>query len=356
MPMDRRLAPVVAALLLLASLAVAGSTSGPNGRGLRFAGVPIPSYNPSLGWGIGAMVSANYRLAPADTLSPPSTTMLFGFYAENRSWAYGLFQQVYLAENTWRGDLALGKAGINFQTYLEDPGGLGGGFLDYSTDNLFLRLRGYRALTAGLFLGLIFQYRDAYLGLPDLPGDPSRRTIFRSLGVAASYDTRPNVFNPRDGWFVDVAFRPYGDLLGNDRRFQVLDLEGSRYQPLAEHTTLAANLRVQAGFGDVPFEEQAIVGQRSLRGYSTGRHRDDQVYTAQLELRRRVWNRWGGVVFGGLGWAAPDLAGVRVADTLGSIGLGLRYLMITEYDINVGVDLAWGDEERVFYFRIGEAF
>ena len=351
-----------ATILLLATLltspaAATTETTGPDPGGIKFAGVPIPSYNPSFGWGIGALVSANYRIARSDTLSPPSTTMLFGFYAQNESWAYGIFQQIYLADNTWRGDFALGKAGINFQFYLDDPGSNGdGSFQDYATDNLFIRLRWYRAVVPNVFLGLMYQYRDAYLTLPGVPTDPSRRTIFRTLGLATNYDTRDNTFNARNGWFVDASFQPFSEFMGNDPVFQIVDATTSKYHELSERSVLAANLWIQAGFGAVPFEEQAVVGQRNLRGYSTGKYRNDQVYTAQIEYRHSIHGRWGSVAFAGVGWATPELSVLQISETLGSIGFGVRYRMITEYDINVGMDIAWGNEERVFYFRIGEAF
>ena len=44
-------------------------------------------------------VAGYYRLSEADTISPESMTTLFGFYAENKTWAAGAFQQFYIDED-----------------------------------------------------------------------------------------------------------------------------------------------------------------------------------------------------------------------------------------------------------------
>jgi len=325
-----------------------------SGKKVRFAAIPIPNYNPTFGWGIGAMVAGYYKLSSEDLISPPSSTMLFGFYAENKTSVYGFFQQLYMKEDTWRADFGLGDAGINFQFYMDDPSG--GNFQQYANANLFMRGRVFREVLDDVYLGLVYQYRDSYLTLPEYPGLVDKSSLYRSLGLAASYDTRPNVFNPPSGWYADFGFLPYDLIISSPQEFQTLNLTLSKYQSMPAGSVLAFNTTIDVGFGDVPFEEQAVVGVRNLRGYSTGKYREDQVYTFQAEYRRRFWRRLGGVAFAGAGWAAPEIKDLRIADTLGSVGLGLRYLMITEYDINVGVDLAWGNEERVFYFKIGEAF
>jgi len=57
-----------------------------------------------------------------------------------------------------------------------------------------------------------------------------------------------------------------------------------------------------------------------------------------------------------LGWAFDSISQISTNDALPSIGTGIRYMMISSYKINVGVDVAAGKDETVLYFRIGEAF
>ncbi len=68
----------------------------------KLAAVPIPAYSESFGWSIGLVVAGFYKVNSADTISPESVTALFGFYAENKTWAAGFYQQFYLDEDMWR--------------------------------------------------------------------------------------------------------------------------------------------------------------------------------------------------------------------------------------------------------------
>ena len=48
---------ILVTTLLDSPAAASSQTTDPDPGGIKFAGVPIPSYNPSFGWGIGALVS-----------------------------------------------------------------------------------------------------------------------------------------------------------------------------------------------------------------------------------------------------------------------------------------------------------
>ena len=47
---------------------------------------------------------------------------------------------------------------------------------------------------------------------------------------------------------------------------------------------------------------------------------------------------------------------IHPQDTLPGAGVGLHYMMIPQYRINVGIDFAVGKDDTAFYFRINEAF
>ena len=62
------------------------------------------------------------------------------------------------------------------------------------------------------------------------------------------------------------------------------------------------------------------------------------------------------VGFLGVATAVEDLGSLSQGDILPGIGAGLRYMMISDERINVGVDVAFGKDDWGLYFRIGEAF
>ena len=77
----------------------------------------------------------------------------------------------------------------------------------------------------------------------------------------------------------------------------------------------------------------------------------------QGEVRHRFTERWGGVVFAGLGGIAPS-AGDLIEDgnLLPAGGIGARYRPFKGNDVQLRVDLALGKNDHGIYVGIGEAF
>jgi outer membrane protein assembly factor BamA len=325
---------------------------------VQFAAVPVPSYNRSIGLGLGAMVAGYYKLNRHDTLTPPSTTGLFGFYAENGTWMGGVFQTLNFDEDKYRLTFAGGYANVNFQFYTGDlvPPPYANQFVDYNQTDWFAVARGQRRVWKRLFLGLDYQYRQNGTVLADTLQGPGGD--FSGLGVLASYDRRDNIFNAYSGWLADLETLFFFEAIGSDRDFNKYQLEGDAYFTLNSDTTqfIAAQALAQIATGDVPFSEQYIIGVRNLRGYSDGKHRADQVYTAQAEFRWRFWRRLGMVAFGGFGWSVDTISEISLDGILPSIGVGGRFMAIKDYRINVRVDVAKGKDDWGLYFAIGEAF
>jgi outer membrane protein assembly factor BamA len=325
---------------------------------IKFAGVPIPNYNDITGFGLGALVMGYYKLDRQDMVSPPSSTMLFGFYSSNETWVTGFGQQIYWKEDKFRGDFFFGYASVNFQFYAPNFGsGYNGQFIDYNTGNSFLALSGSVRSWKRLYLGLQYRYRNVLTTVNLEPEMPSRKAKYPGLGPIASYDSRENIFNPSRGWYLELETLFFGSSIGSDATFQKFDLPVNRYWSVCEDKILAAQVLGQVATGDVPFEEEYVMGVNNLRGYTDGKHRGQQIYSGQAEFRWQFWGRWGLVGFGGLGWVAAEAASdLRLDDTLPSIGFGARFLMIQDYRINARVDTAWGKNDHGWYFSIGEAF
>ncbi len=119
---------------------------------------------------------------------------------------------------------------------------------------------------------------------------------------------------------------------------------------------LLARLKGAIATGDVPFEGQSVVGRDDIRGYTNGKHRDDQIYALQTEYRWRVYKKWGVVAFGGVAESVEYFKDLNFSNLLPGIGAGIRYEMLPSENINIGIDLATGKDDWGIYFRIGEAF
>lgn len=327
-------------------------------KGIQFAAIPVPNYNRSVGIGLGVMVAGYYRLDRKDLITPPSTSALFGYYAENGTWVAGGFQTLNFDEDKWRLTFAGGYATVNFQFYTGDlvPPAYQQQFVDYNSTNWFGVAQGQRRVWKRLFVGLDYQYRDAGVALSDTL--QAHLGTFSGAGVLASYDRRDNIFNTYSGWLADLQSTFYFEGIGSDADFNKYQIEGDVYFTLNGDTTqfLAAQALMELASGDVPFTEQYIMGVQNLRGYTNGKYRSDQMYSTQAEFRWRFWRRWGAVAFGGFGWSVNTLSEISLDNILPSIGVGGRFMMIEDYRINARIDVAMGRDDWGIYFGIGEAF
>ena len=345
-------------IFLIAQIGFASIQDEPNEEAkktkkTRFAAIPIPNYNEASGFGLGLVLSLYYPVDKDDEISPPSSTTFFGYYAANKTNVLGVAQKFYLKEDNYRIMLAFARASINFQFYDEN---ISGGFIDYNTGSRFAMIKGEIQVLNDFYLGLKYRYSRSRT-MFDIPVeyDPPENN-YSGLGPIVSYDTRDNITYPFSGCLIELESLFNHSFFGSDQDYTIFQLSLNRYLTLKENHILAVRLHAKIGVGDVPFEEQAIMAGTDLRGYTSGKYRADQKYTFQAEYRWTFAKKIGMVAFAGFGYIADKISEIQLKDILPSAGVGIRYMMIPEYRINIGVDFAVGKDDTAFYFRITEAF
>lgn len=93
-----------------------------------------------------------------------------------------------------------------------------------------------------------------------------------------------------------------------------------------------------------------------MRGYYNGRFRDNNLLTAQAELRKTVWGPFSIAAFGGLGGVNASAKNIFNNQQL-NLGLGLRMKAIPRERMNMRFDMSWmGDGSRAIYITMNEAF
>ena len=331
---------------------------------LGFVGAPIPDYNEVMGFGLGAVGLLLYRLQPSDTISDPSGTAAFGMYFKNKTWVAGVAQGVNFSEDRYKGMLVAAGGRINFQFFAEPLGG----FLDYSTDMLYLQAEFSRMTFRNFYVGLQYKLMlsDTRVTFGDSAGGPpdgfdeildslglrpdtggTDLTPLSGLGPIFSYDTRDNSFSPNRGTYAELKTQFNFSAIGSEDTYQKYDFAWNQYIPLAQRHTLAARLAAGIATGDVPFEDEYILGmQEDIRGYDNGRYRGTQLYAAQAEWRWNFWRRFGMVGFGGVAWVTNDASDLRFKDVLPGVGAGFRFMAVKEDGVNVGLDFAVGRDDN----------
>lgn len=322
----------------------------------NFSFVPVPyiNYSRSLGFAIGAIPMAMYKVNPEDTISPASITGVLGMYTTNETWFAMFFQRFYLQQDNWRLTAAGGLGSVNFQFYLDLPGA---GYVDYNTQADFLFLEAQRRLVGKLYLGVHYTYTkfDTSLDL-DTTVNLGVRNL-HGLGIKLSFDRRDDVYYPRSGAISELDWTSYPKFIDNTFESNKIEIDRNQYFPVRENTdVIAARVYAGLGIGELAFEQQFIVGRQDIRGYTQGKYRGDYLVAAQGEYRWNFHKKMSAVGFFGLATVFGSINEEDDGVILPGIGTGIRYNIFPKYHMNVGMDIAAGKDDWGFYFRVGEAF
>jgi outer membrane protein assembly factor BamA len=327
---------------------------------VRFTGIPTIGYNQSYGLQLGAIGMMLFKVNQEDTISPPSSLNVIGYITTNKSWFGIAFQRLYFNQDNWRILWGLGLGDNNFQFYTEDLPDMGGVYIDFTTSTFFgfasVSRRVYDKFYMGLMVGANKLNTEYYL--ENLVGfNPDSLKQLVGWGIPLAYDTRDNQFNPSEGFNINLRTNFNQKWLGSDLDFSNLTFEFNYYKQITTRGLLASRATMYTGLGDVPFEGQRVVGRGDIRGYTKGKYRGDQLYTAQVEYRHSFPKRFGFVAFFGLAGVVNNLSeDNKWSGLLPGGGVGIRFLAIKEHKINIGIDAAVGKGDQGIYFRLGEAF
>ena len=148
----------------------------------------------------------------------------------------------------------------------------------------------------------------------------------------------------------------YSKDLGGDFDAETFMVNLNRYIPFRENDVLALRGYFRTTSGDAPFFiKSTFGGSTDLRGYPSGRYRDNAMYALQGEYRWSVSNRWILTGFVGVGEVAPDV-GEFGDNFLPAAGVGARFVVSDKHRVSLSFDVAQGKDGTEYYVGIGEAF
>ncbi len=333
---------------------------GPDEEG-GWVALPGPSYTPDNGLTLGGALLRYFRTRDTER---PSRVGLSASYSFRDEYEANLDPEVWFAEGRW-GVTVGSKFAYQENAFF----GVGNDAPDsaredYRTLRFEGRLEVMRRLPHGIYVGLLYAYRQETLhdlepgGLLRVHAVPGADGgVLSGVGASVRWDTRDNVFGPRRGWALMAQPRIYDHRLGSDADFGRLLIDGSFFfNPWLTHV-FAIDARIDLRSGDPPFDELALAGgKRFLRGMLEGRLRDRHFAMAQVEYRLPLFWRFGGAVFCGAGRVAHRLADLTPTDLTLSVGGGIRFAVDRDERINIRADLAHAGGQVGTYVTILEAF
>ena len=355
----RCLVAVFIAILGLSSQPVHGQLPGGEAKvdkNFQFLPIPYLNYSRSIGFSYGLLPLAMYNLSQKDSISPSSISGGLIMQTTNKTWFGMLFSKFYFAEDKYRSTIAGGVGTLNFQFYPDVP------FLpevvDYSTGADFFMFDLQRRIIEDMYLGAGFVYANLRTDF-DINGNPvpTQTVVLKGLRFIYSFDKRDDVYYPHSGFITNPTLNIFPSWMGNASPSQNLELDYNQYFELPnKRDIVAARAYVGLGLGEVTFNQQFIVGNTDLRGYSQGIYRGEQLYALQGEYRWNIHRIVGLVGFAGVATLSGSQNETHNGLLLPAAGLGVRFNVFPKNHFNIGMDLGVGRDDWSLEFRIGEAF
>lgn len=326
----------------------------------RWVLVPIPVSNPTIGSGVEAALLYLHPKKEGQESSPNATSGIGAMYTDTGSWLVGGFHDDSWQNDRYRftgfigyGEIALKYYGGGDIPLLPSP-------LSYDLNifvampQLQIRIPGTRKWYAGV--SYLYMNSESTFHLSDILAllpDAQQRFISAGLGPVATYDSRNNNYYPTQGQYFQVKMMHFSERWGSDQNYQKTNARLSHYQPILERTVLALSSRLESSSDDTPFFDLPYL---NLRGFNRGRYQDFNTLSLHAEVRYQFRFRWGVVGFTETGWHADSLHNLNDNPRVTSYGTGLRWRTTKDKPLNLGVDVAFTDEDTVLYIQVGERF
>ena len=95
----------------------------------------------------------------------------------------------------------------------------------------------------------------------------------------------------------------------------------------------------------------------NLRGVPYDRYQGGRALSTEVELRRQLHPRWTGLGFVGYGMTESANSAVFKSDaSVVTGGVGFRYRIARQLGLDVGIDVARGPEDTIYYIQFGHAW
>ncbi len=339
--------------------------------------LPIPGYNPALGFVIGAGISTNFLSGTANKThlsnilanATITTRNQFNLYARNMIF---LKDDEWVLQGDWRWLIFSQPTyglGINFNdlpntTANEEP--MKFNYLRFY-QTLYKKLWGtwyagigvnidrhYSVVDQLLDTSSANQYLTAHYEYSKL--NNIRQDQYASIGISLNllYDTRDNSVNPRKGQYAKMTFRINNEIFGSTRSHNTLYYE---YRTYWNPTKMRVRPHI-IGFwtmgsllmsGKQPYLEMPAIGwdmyNRTGRGYIQGRIRGENMWYGETEYRFPISKNGllGGVGFVNLTTATNEAKKQKLANQFAAgFGFGLRIKMSKKTNTNIAIDYGMG--------------
>lgn len=333
--------------------------------------LPAAAYSQETGLELGGLSIISFYTDKADTTTRSSTINGIVTFTTKKQSNFVLKPDIWTPGNKYHiaGTLRYKKFPFDFygtgdQTRLADKDPI-------EQRLIVLNAEAERRVTRGIYAGLNigfenYEYRDKETGGIfntggyDLAG--SGKVMY--LGASVILDTRnTNTYTTKGNYFrINYSYAP--NIFGFDNfNGSWIKADFRNFSPLSKELTLGFQSTFQGVYGNqIPFYLLPQLGNdQIMRGYYTGRYRDQNLLTAHTELRYRFIKRFAAAAFGGTGTVFRN-GSFKLNDLKPNYGAGIRYFADPGRGLTLRMDYAVGEKrpgeprQTGFYLALAEAF
>ena len=347
------------------------SNKSDSSKNTSFIALPAASYAQETGFEFGAISITSFYTDTTDTITRNSTINAIVSFTTKKQSNFVIKPDIWSPGNRYHysGTFRYKNFPFNFygtgdQTHRADE--------DKITQKLLVLTADIERLIAKkMYAGLNIGFEN-YRYSDKEPGGIYEKGAFNDkdggsvlyFGLSAIFDSRnTNTYTTRGSYLrLNYSYAP--DLLGAGN-FDGSIIKGDlrNFQRLSSKTTLGFNVTYESLQGkSLPFYLLPQLGNdQFMRGYYTGRYRDQNLITAQTEIRYRFMPRFGIAGFLGSGSAFKN-SNFSFKNMKPTYGAGIRYFVDPARGLTIRGDYAIGEkrpgEERQkgFYLALSEAF
>jgi outer membrane protein assembly factor BamA len=330
----------------------------------RLIALPALLRSPETKWGAGAAMSITFNAGRANSSSRTSNVQALGLYTQRSQKLIGVESTLFFNDENYilrfHGTYSFFPDkfwGLGNKTNFRNPE-----LFTYEQFFIFPQLlkRIYKKLYAGISLEYqnVLRFHHQPQGLFINQNINGRHGgIVSGVGGLLTWDSRDNAFSPSHGQFAEISTTVFSDGTKSDFTYTNYAFDLRNYFQVQPGHVLAFQAYGNFNRGIVPFLSLASMGGSTImRGYYSGRFRDNNLVAAQAEYRMHIWKRWGIVGFAGIGQVGNRLENFAFDRFKYAVGTGLRFALKPEERLNLRIDYGVAQHSRGVYLTIAEAF
>jgi Omp85 superfamily domain len=314
---------------------------------------------PAVGYGAAA-AAVYFHSAYSEKNGPPSMTGGFGAATENGTWAGGVFHEGIWKQDRIRYRGALARMYANLAYYGSgDVSILGDQSINLNLDAwVVLQQIKFRLANSNFFLGGSYLYLNTDntfempVDIPEFNGTEFSSTLSEATMIL-NFDSRNNVFTPTSGVFLELSGTYSDTWFGGEDQYGRIGASALGFFPAARKVVIGIRYESRFSLGAVPFWARPII---SMRGVPLTKYQNKNTTLMEAEIDWNLYKRWSLVGFTGIGNAYSSFEEFDKGKTVRTLGTGFRYMIARKLGTNMGIDVAFSNDDWAFYIVFGSAW